>query len=332
MTRRGIAVVAAGVVLGAVAALAAVLLTRDSAEVGAGPVPRDPSGVEARTTLSPRITLFGDTVRAHVDVTLDRDRVDPDSVRVTAQFAPWEVVGTPELVRRDAGRATFLRTTYMLRCLTTPCIPTGQAAPREFVPARVTFRSPGEDAGRDTVAARWPVLLVYSRFASASLQRGPTRTIPWRADLVSMPEATYRIAPGVLLALLLAGAALAGVAAVGLAFLAWPRRAPAPPPEPEPEPEPEPALSPLELALFLLEESVRVDGAADQRRALELVAEELELAEWGDTDLASTARSLAWSEGVPPVSETNALAARVRASIEAAQEEEEHVNGDGSVV
>ena len=44
---------------------------------------------------------------------------------------------------------------------------------------------------------------------------------------------------------------------------------------------PERVLSPLEQALALLEEAVRVNGAADQRRALELVAEELELAEWG---------------------------------------------------
>jgi hypothetical protein len=82
--------------------------------------------------------------------------------------------------------------------------------------------------------------------------------------------------------------------------------------EPEPEPVPERVLSPLEQALALLDEAVRVNGAADQRRALELVAEELELAEWGDRDLARTARALAWSEDVPQVEETSALAARVR--------------------
>jgi hypothetical protein len=116
------------------------------------------------------------------------------------------------------------------------------------------------------------------------------------------------------MALLLAAAALAAIAAMALGYLAWPPRVPAAPPEPEPEPPPEP-LSPLEQALVLLEQSIRVDGATDQRRALELVAEELELAEWGDRDLARTARALAWSKGVPPVVETTRLAARVRAEL-----------------
>ena len=94
-----------------------------------------------------------------------------------------------------------------------------------------------------------------------------------------------------------------------------PRACAEPEPELEPELPPAPPLSPLEQALILLEQSIRVDGAADQRRALELVAEELELADWGDRDLARTARALAWSEGVPPANETTQLAARVRTAL-----------------
>jgi len=129
--------------------------------------------------------------------------------------------------------------------------------------------------------------------------------------------------------LLLLGAALLACAGVVLAVSAWPRRQPAPAPEPEPEPEPEPALSPLEQALALLERSIRVDGAAAQRRALELVAEELELSEWGDPQLAGTARALAWSEDVPPVAETSRLAARVRSALP--HEVENPENGNGHV-
>ena len=87
-------------------------------------------------------------------------------------------------------------------------------------------------------------------------------------------------------------------------------------------------LSPLEQALVLLENAVRVDGAADQRRALELVAEELERAAWGDTELAQAARALAWSEGVPPVRQTTELAARVRSVLD--ETYETHRNGDGN--
>ena len=175
------------------------------------------------------------------------------------------------------------------------------------------------------------MLLVYSRFAAINFDAPDDQSAAWRADLSSLPAVTYRVAPGVLVVLLLGGAALAALAAAALAYVAWPRRAP-PEPEPEPEPQPEPVLSPLEQALALLEESVRSDGAAEQRRALELVAEELELAEWGDRDLARTARALAWSEGVPPVDQTNRLAARVRSALpEIAAAEAAEGNGGSRV-
>ena len=90
-----------------------------------------------------------------------------------------------------------------------------------------------------------------------------------------------------------------------------------------------PVLSPLEQALVLLEQSIRTNGAAAQRRALEQVAEQLELSDWGDAQLAREARVLAWSEDVPPVEETTSLAARVRSVLPEVEEPEE--NGDGRV-
>src|SRR5262245_51472930 len=52
-------------------------------------------GIAARAVLDPRITLFGDTIVAQVDVVLDRRKVDPQSVRIGTAFLPWEVVGQP---------------------------------------------------------------------------------------------------------------------------------------------------------------------------------------------------------------------------------------------
>ncbi len=152
---------------------------------------------------------------------------------------------------------------------------------------------------------------------------GHNAAAPWRADLLSLPAASYRLPPAVLVVLLVLGAAFAGLVAIALAYAVWPRAAPVALAEPEPELAPEPVLSPLEQALVLLEQSIRVDGASDQRRALELVAEELEQAEWGDPDLARTARVLAWSEGAPPIDETTGLAARVRSSLPVVVVEEE---------
>jgi hypothetical protein len=321
-----------GAVLVAAAALGALALVftiwGQTEETSATP-PQAASGIEAQASFSPRVALFGDTVHARVDLTLDTSRVDPDSIRVAADFTPWRAVGTPERVRREVGSTAYVQTTYVLRCLTGSCVVSGQSARLEFPPARVAFTAPGgQSAGESPVRVAWPTLLVYPRFTSASVQ-GEGTSSPWRADLLTLPAATHRVAPVALIALLLSGAALALLAAVGLAYVAWPRRAAPPPPAPEPQPPPEPVLTPLEQALVLLEESVRLDGASDQRRALELVAEELELAAWGDPDLARTARVLAWSEGVPRVTDTSNLAARVRSAIE--ESNQSRVNGDGHV-
>ena len=80
------------------------------------------SGVRLDVKLSPEIVFFGDTVNAIVDVTVDRSRWDPGSVRVGAQFSPWEVIGSPTREQRDAGPFGHVRTTYVLRCMASPCI------------------------------------------------------------------------------------------------------------------------------------------------------------------------------------------------------------------
>jgi hypothetical protein len=309
----------------------------DEPRVGADPVSplpspaESPTGIVARVTLSPRIIFFGDTMQLLVDVLLDRGRVDPDSVRIAAQLVPWEIVGSPRRDRRDAEGTTHLRWTYTLRCLTGGCAPPRTAAPLEFDPARVSYAAPSAGTGeRSSITVEFPVLVVYSRYTAASFEDTADTPAPWRADVSTLPAVSYRLSPNLALVLLLGASALLVAAAGVLVYAAWPRRAPAPPPEPEPEPFP--SLTPLEQALALLEESVRTDGAGDQRRALELVAEELE--EWGDEDLAGAARVLAWSEGIPEPEETRELAGRVRAELERELGERAELdqNGAGRVV
>ena len=322
--------IVAGVAAAALAGglLAAFVLWRE-AETADGPPAGEVTEIEAEASFSARAAFFGDTVLAHVDVVLDKTRVDPESIRVAADFAPFEVIGRPERRRRDAGDTSHVRTTFVLRCLSGACVPASESERFEFDPARVSFAQPTEQgANESSLPVRWPSALVYSRFAAESTGGADANSQPWRVDLLSLPPVSYRRAPGLVAALLLSSAALLVFGGIGLAYLAWPRRVPAPPPEPEPTPPPAPALSPLELALALLEQSIRTDGPADQRRALELVAEELELADWGDSDLARTARALAWSEEVPPIEETSRLAARVRTALPAQDELSE--NGDGS--
>jgi hypothetical protein len=279
------------------------------AVVAAGPAAAQPGPpVDVKTTLTPQILLFGDTLTARVDAVVDKRRVDPDSVRVEMDFTPWELVGPVQRVRKDGGSTSLVRTTFVLRCLTGPCVPPRDTAPLDFDPVIVRY---GKN-GRFDVP--WPRLVVHSRIpdrgAPVSVAGGGARggpQFPWTAELVTLPAVSYRIGPGMLFPLLLALAAVLAVVGGVLAYRAVPPRRRAP--EPLPPPPPEPALPPLEQALALLEQPPAENGTADRRRALELVADALE---GRDSKLALAARRLAWSEGTPPVETTSGLASRAR--------------------
>ena len=280
-------------------------------------------GIEARGSVEPRNILFGDVIRARVDVVLDRRRVDPDSVRVSTEFVPWEIVGSQVRARSDSGPLTRLRTTFTLRCTSSPCLPTNNASALEFSPARLSYTVPGGAPGaREAIEVDWPLLLVSSRFAAANAEGPDIGSALWRADLETFPAASYRVSPTLLVVVLAVLAVLLAGAGAALVFVAIPRRRPETEPEPEPEPEPLPVLSPLEQALELLEDAGRADGVEDRRRALELVAEVLDLEH---PDLARAARTLAWSEDDPLVEQTSGLATRVRTTIDMSE------NGNGRV-
>lgn len=272
-----------------------------------------PAPLRAQGTVAPRIAVFGDTIQAQVDVTLDRRRVDPDSVRVQADFKEWRRVGAGQLVRSDAGRTSYLRAVYVLRCLKQGCVPGRDTIVFDFDPAHVVFVDRvGGKSKQVSMAVSWPRVIIHTRVATGDLTATAS---PYRAELNTVPPASYRASPGWLLVLLIAGGVLLALAGIVLAYLGWPRRQPAVAPEPEPEPERDPALSPLEQALELLENAASSNGAADQRRSLELVAEVLDEHK-ADEGLARTARELAWSPTPPPVAATKGLAARVRAALE----------------
>jgi hypothetical protein len=295
-----------------------------------GPVPR----IQVRTLLTPRTALFGDTVTARVDVALDHDRVDPGSVRIATDFTPWTAISKPDRMRRAGKTTTHLRTTFVLRCLASVCGPPGRALPYSFDPATITYDTLGGQAasGLKTVG-RWPTLVVNTRLdARSSTPRtargfprgGSPFASPWRADLLSMPSPSYRVSPETARIPLFAGAAAFAVLGLVLAYLGWPRRRPKPVPVPV-EP-PEPLATPLEQALALLEDPATTNGAADRRRALELLAAELRGR--GSDDLADAARRLAWSSQTPAHERTSGLAELARPALgldaddDAAEEQE----------
>jgi hypothetical protein len=307
VSRRLLAVSGATAVAVATAVTLASLLFGDESRRD-DPIPRR---LQADGTLAPRIVLFGDTVRAHVDVTLDRRRVDPDSVKVRASFKEWRHVGPAQVDRSDAGSTTYLRVEYVIRCLKQNCPPQRDLRPFEFDPATVSYtdRSDGTPE-QESVEVFWPRLIVNTRIGPGDLAIAGR---PWRADVATVPAPSYRASPRLLVSALAAAALALALAGIALTWLGWPRRQPEP--LPAVPPEPEFLLTPLEQALELLEDAARANGAADQRRSLELVAEVL--AQRGDEDgLAPAARELAWSPVPPPPEASKDLAIRVRAKLD----------------
>ncbi|HZE29321.1 MAG TPA: hypothetical protein VE055_04440 [Gaiellaceae bacterium] len=303
--RRGL--IAGAVLLVVVAGVTAGVL----ASSGGGRAGSPPSAIQARGALVPGVVLFGDTLTARLDVILDRSKIDPGSMRVQASFSPWKPVAPPKQVRRDgSASSTYIGNTYVLRCLEADCTAQNDSFVEVFERARVTYVT--RDGTHRTMPVRWPRLIVDSRYAQKTLGAAGASAAPWKAALFSLPSLTYSISPSLLFALLLTGGLVLLLAAGGLVYLARRRpvvrAAPAPPPPP-----PAPLLTPLERALLLLELSERVDGAGDQRRALERVA--AELARRGEAELARAARALAWSEPAPGTEQTTRFAASARSKI-----------------
>src|SRR5919106_2665328 len=156
MPKKRILMVAGVVVALAGGLLAAFGLWREE-ETADGPRAGKVAELEAEASFSARAAFFGDTVLAHVDVLLDKTRVDPESVRVAADFAPFELIGRPERRRRDAGDSSHVRTTFVLRCLSGACVPASESERFEFASARVSFSEPTEQGVNEgSVPVRWP--------------------------------------------------------------------------------------------------------------------------------------------------------------------------------
>ena len=146
-----------------------------------------PSGIQAYADLDTYKVHFGDTITAKVEVTVDRSRVDPDSIRVSTDFTPWEPVGRPDVVRRDGHSTTYLETRYTLRCLESFCLTPEEESAQSFPQARITY-APAGGGDPQTMQVAWPEVLVTARYAppSASQSSSPADT-QWRANLLSLP-------------------------------------------------------------------------------------------------------------------------------------------------
>jgi hypothetical protein len=237
----------------------------------------------ATATLGPTTSAFGDPLHASVRVLLDRNHVDPGSIKVLARFSPFRERTTVERV--DSGNLTALTYRYTLHCLTLSCVPQdgdGNTLRSDYWEARIT------SADGPVLSIRFPDARMVARVEqeefvpenAADVERWPPR---WRAA-VSLPEPGYAVSPSRLaLGLGLLGLALVAGSAAG-AFLLLRRgrlfR--------------EAEVPALQRALELL----RTARTEEERRAaLEALA--LALEEEREDGLSEPARALAWSPAAP---------------------------------
>jgi hypothetical protein len=252
--------------------------------------------VEARADLAVEGHRFGDAVPGRLDVLVPNDRVDPGTVTLDADFAPYELTRPPRVGRLEDGATTLLRFDFELRCLAHECLPRSTGGGGLLL-APATIRYTGHGGAPASVGAGWETLP-----AGTWLDDDAAELLAWRTALEPLPALDYRVPPRLLAVLLLA---LALAAAAGGAALLLPRIRDA-------LPRPRPAgddRSVLERALAAVRSAAGGGDAAERRRALDFLARELRAgARRGE---ARAARRLAWSRRSPRPSEMEALADRV---------------------
>jgi hypothetical protein len=280
--RRLFAAAAAAVVLvAAVAGLVAWKVWSDGGGPGLG---QDP--IVGSTFLEPEQHLFADAIHARIELVVDGDRVDPDSVEIGANFSPYRELRPVQRTRSDSGSITRLRYDYVLGCLAAQCLPKGSGRV-ELGGAAVNYTRRGS-AVADAATIEWPPLRSSGRIAPEELEQAALR-----AELRNLPEASYRVSPRAveLVALVLAALFAAGAALLLLRLLPFDRLAA------RLGARRVDRRTALEQALALVRES-RAGTTEEERRALERLAAELRRA--SNPALANDASRVAWSQE-PPV-------------------------------
>ena len=277
-------------------AVAAALAWRAWDEGGGPTLGEEP--IAGSALLEPEQHLFADGVRATLELVVDADRVDPDSIDVGANFAPYRQLRPVEVTQDASGRLARIRYRYVVGCLTTACLPKGTGRV-ELGGAAVqyTLRGSGEPAN---ATIEWPALRAAGRIAPAELERAAMR-----ADLRQLPPPTYRMSPRLVAAVALVLAVLFAIAAAILVLRLLPleriaarlgaRRVD--------------RRTALERALAHVRESTAAGDSEEGRRALERLAAELRQAR--NPTLARDASALAWSRRAPAESGVTPLSLEV---------------------
>jgi hypothetical protein len=241
--------------------------------------------ITVRTMVTPRPVAFGDRMTARAEVVVDGRRVDPDSVRVTPDFAPFTSAAPAQSTRAADGDAVSLRYGFLLACLSEQCVPRGDLRTVKLPVLRVDFRL--RNGNSSSVGAVWPEVQIARRVPPADVAAAPP---PWRTQ--PLPDVSYRVSPSWLANVLgLVAAALLACAGLLVVFEVARRR--------RLLQEAARARDRLGRALELARQSVS-RAPDDRRKALAQLARALAHDANGDRRLVRSARRLAWSRSDPP--------------------------------
>jgi hypothetical protein len=287
-------------IAGGVAAVALTVTLLLTLLTGSGRQAVPVQAVEGTTQLSRSGVLFGDRVRATVQVIVDRKRVDPSRVGFTTHFEPFVRLGTPSVAREDTGRLTRLVYSSDLICLTNTCLSKNNPEPVhvQFPPTQVFYTA--SDGTRHTLSLPWQATSIGPRTTVQDLNGAdPFEQPSWRATTDPLPV-TYATSPHTLRLVLFIAAGLLfafGLFALVRFVLTGKLRLR--------------VLSPLERAVVLVERAP--PESAEKRKALELLSHELSHS--GEPELALVAKQLAWAEPTPLPTLTQPLTIDVRKAI-----------------
>jgi len=267
--------------------LAAALLALAALAVSATTASAADISVEAG--IAPRPLVFGAHALARVVVTVDADKVDVGSIRITAPVAPLTVL-TSKTTRHEAGGLVTVELERSVVCDSYGCLPGERPFPLQLAAVRVAARSTSDVLLAAT--ATWPQATVTSR-----LTPGDIATVEPRFRVPGdLPSPSYRVGPRRLSQALIAAGVLALLAGTALAGTALRRRE-----------RPDDELA-LERALRGVRAAMGAEPP-ERRRALESLARVLD--DRRGIDGGDGVRTLAWAAPAPDAQRMAALADEV---------------------
>jgi hypothetical protein len=247
--------------------------------------------LQVGTSISPTHPEFADTIVARVDVAVDRNKVEPGSVRVDGSFGPWRQEGDARTATASSGSRAIYSWLYTLTCLNADCFPGNEPRAVQLPSVAVAARS--RSGAPLTAKGKWPEFSVAARVPPASAAQAPFEIE------TALPPPNYRVSPTSLALALDAFAALLVVVAVVLLLPELARR--------RTRRTVGDDRSPLTRALAYVREAQR-RRTEDRRRAVGLLARTLGRESNG---LDAAASRVAWSATEPSPAKLEELARAV---------------------